>query len=213
MPAGLTIFNTAGTVQVDQLYRNLALAAVAIVSTGPAYVGSSYSIASFTISGTAPTVALRCSVSACVEYVDRSGSSWTFYIRANSPTAVTVTYYVFDVIATMPTTYGFEVRDDTGNPVFHSALKYMRVVDAIKGKSAGQYGNRVYDTSRVYAWVTSVTPMYSFSSAGLLENRITGASAITGGVSIGKIVLSSIPAGGGAEPYDFSGLVLDVTNY
>lgn len=213
MPIGVRIFNTAGSVQIDQHYRNLALASASSVTTAPAYSGASYSTAVVTLSGACLTLGLRSSVACCVEYVDRSGGNWTFYIRAASAAPVTVHYYAFDVIASMPTTPGLRVWDTSGNPVFHSSLKYMRVVDAIRGKSPTHYGDRVYDPGRTYAWVTSVSPLYSRTVGGMIENRITGASSYPGGINLGKILLSAVPGGGGAEPYEFSGLVLDVTNF
>lgn len=213
MPIGIRIFNTSGSVQIDQHYRNLALASASSVTTVPAYSGASYSTAVVTLSGALLTLGLRSSVACCVEYVDRSGGDWIFYIRAASASPAVVYYYAFDVIASMPTTPGLRVWDASGNPVFHSSLKYMRVVDAIRGKSPTHYGDRVYDPTRTYAWVTSVSPLYSTTVGGMVETRVTGASSYAGGIRLGKILLSATPGSGGAEAFEFSGLVLDVTNF
>lgn len=212
MPTGIRIITPTGATQVDETYKNLVVAGSGSVVTSPAYSGATYSIAQFTITANTPIIATRCSVAAAVMFVDKSGSNWTYYLRANSSTAVTINYYVFDAMGIPPAGPGLVVYNASSQATFHSNAKYMRIVDALAGTSAN-YGTHAYTTGRIYAWVSSLAGFYSKTAGSNIESCETGAANATNGLTVDKVVIARFPGSGSGGIDKFSGLVVDVTDF
>lgn len=133
MPAGLTIFNTHGTTQIDENWRNFGFRGKIDY---PVSVGGSTESVDVTINipGEAVMVACRANVFRPVpmnSYFD--GTNWMFRWRFIPPfigTAYseTVEFFIFDVLPDGGfSNVGLEVFDASGKRVFHSDMAPMRV--------------------------------------------------------------------------------------
>lgn len=140
MPAGLTVYNTSGTVQVDENWRNYGFRQIIPVSitsytTSPpnpaGYNGMPYAL---TVSGSAALLV------ACVAenlipvklHQYYNGSSWTFnwvFMCEFAGTTVTETvkFYVFDTMDGTYSNVGLEVFNASGIRTFHSDAPVMKL--------------------------------------------------------------------------------------
>jgi len=130
MAHGLKIINDAGTVQVDELYKNMALFAKE-VSTTNTVISAGLSKRTFTYSASLlvnPIFAVRCADYA-VARATLSGGTWTVDVFVNDPSGTAFTLYVFGEPIASADTMGFRVFNASGGLVFDSNLKYLRVID------------------------------------------------------------------------------------
>lgn len=148
MPAGLTIYNDSGTVQVDESYRNVALKEKRAVALSHS-IGAVYT--NIVVTGVNALVAMQ-SANYAPFLVETTfdGVDWTYrwgfqYLGAGAPTSDTAYAYIFDVVDPNPDNFGMEVYDASGNLVFHSSAKCLKIV-AVAGHSSGYTGTsgRVY---------------------------------------------------------------------
>lgn len=139
MVAGLTIYNTSSTVQVDENWRNYGLkqiipATITAYYTSPpnppGYSGMTYSIS---VSGT-NALLIGCRSSTLVpvklhQYYDGSvwTFSWVFMVPEASEVTETVYFYVFDTMDGSYSNVGLEVFNASGQRVFHSDAPVMKL--------------------------------------------------------------------------------------
>lgn len=131
MPYGFYARNDAGTIQIDDQFKNLALASKGVGST----TTSSDSAGSFlTIShvGSTPLIFWQCAVGAVVSSQSSGGTTtWTLYCATAA--SQVITWFIFDAPEVIPETerYGLKVRNSLGQTTFHSQHRYMKVVDSL----------------------------------------------------------------------------------
>lgn len=129
MAHGLKIINDAGTVQVDELYKNMALFAKE-VSTTNVVISAGRSKRTFTYDSTLvnPIFAVRCADWAVARATFASGT-WTVDVFVEDPSGTAFTLYVFGEPISSGSTIGFQVFNASSQLVFDSNLKYLRVID------------------------------------------------------------------------------------
>jgi len=157
MPVGMQIKNDNGDICIDEEYRNFAVktsGSATIGTTNINAVGAVYAIYKADIAVTnctSPMLALR----ATTDYVSLlgtavSGSTYTFTVASNTSN-FSFDYWVFDVAALPADTFGFEVYNSTGQLVFHSSSKAMRVVSAYDASGTGGTPNVSLAAGSTYA--------------------------------------------------------------
>lgn len=115
----------------------------------------------FSVSFTAdaqPWIALRgVNCHAAVEYVVKSGSTYTFhYFAVLATSGASITYYIFDKCPTAPRTtgWGFELYNDAGETIVSDAYPPVRFVDIILDPAGTDFtGPFTYPSGRTYATV------------------------------------------------------------
>lgn len=126
MPVGLRFRNSAGTVQVDENYRNLAFRQRIGIGLSHS-IGTAYS--DVAVSGGNVVVAMYSQYYAPILLgVTVSGSTWTYrwgftYLGMGNPTSDTAYLYVFDDPPAVSSSVGVRVRDGSGSIVYHSDVK------------------------------------------------------------------------------------------
>lgn len=142
MATGIKILNDSGAVQIDENYRNVCLVnKIAIVVSG---TGIQYH----------DVVVAGARVLMCMESANYSpflfntsfdGTNWTYrwgfnYLAGGYPTSDTVYAWVFDYLTTPPSDdFGLKVRDASGNMVFHSSSKPLKIV-SVQSHPSGYVG-------------------------------------------------------------------------
>jgi hypothetical protein len=160
-------------------YGLSATGAVSMVNDGATHPQPMV-VAQVSVNGVNPVFAYKANGRICVERTSVSGSTFTFYLRAQSNVAIGVQYWIFDTATTSvkdPTMAGIaaEIRDEYGVVTFDATMAAMRVSEAVetpKSSSSVPYG-RVVDLSdtttitvpagRTYAIVQS-TPAFVFTT-------------------------------------------------
>ena len=137
-------------------------------------------IGQVSVTGVNPVFAYKANGRINVERVNVNGSSFTFYLRAQSGNAIGLQYWIFDTAATAtrdPTMAGIvaEIRDEYGVVTFDGTMAAMRVWDGIetpKTSSSVPFGTFVNlaDTTtitvpsgKVYA-IVQATPSFVFTT-------------------------------------------------
>jgi len=157
MPTGLQVKNDNGDICIDEEYRNFALktsGSATIGTTDINAVGAAYAIYKADIAVTnctSPIIALR----ATTDYVSVlgtavSGSTYTFTVASNTSN-FSFDYWVFDIAALPADTFGFEIYNSSGDLVFHSSNKALRVVSAYDASGTGASPNVTLTAGRTYA--------------------------------------------------------------
>lgn len=218
---GLRILNTAGTVQIDELYKNMEVRAVGTATTTMAYSGAA-SIAEIAYSGANPILVIRSANPATLYKQQVSGSSWTFYVVVLGATGQSVDYWIFDnPDNATPTGYGLAVYSASGDVIFNSNKKYLRVVDFFKG-TGWSADNRTYVSGRVYGFATVFAgygeQLITLSGGFYIRNEFAmSGSNITNGIRFeGALISSEVQAGSvtdGETYYRFGFMVVDLTDY
>ncbi|WP_313299988.1 hypothetical protein [Pseudomonas sp.] len=140
MAEGFRIRNANGFVQVDSNYRNAALVTKYTINPGGASNPNGMFLTDFTIPyGINPLVVGTTpggNNAICMHLLSRSGNAWTYRIATTTRNPIEL--YHFDNMSIAPVVgkVGMRVRNiNTGEIVFDSRCKYMRVLDFIHGKS------------------------------------------------------------------------------
>jgi len=127
MSTGLSVLNTASTYQITESYIGFGLKASGTL-TATATTGS------VTISGcTTPLIAFYSSSDVKLYTAINASGTYTYSFRSFSG-SVTVNYFVFDKASSalgVSGTNGLVVYDASGNMLFHSAMKPLRIVGAV----------------------------------------------------------------------------------
>jgi hypothetical protein len=208
MPTGLQVFNDAGTVQIDESWKNYGFRNIVPVTvTCPADPGQQAQPVNITLdlTGQAVLLAARAHVlrpAVAGSYL--SGSNWSFNWRVFPPDAAalgvsyseTIDFYVFDV----PPAGGFsnvgaELFNAAGERVFHTDMQVMKV-RGVQPCSVDFVGT----PGRIYAPLILLNPIRSefTGSSYFMWTRALRVSANT-------ITADDVALGGGA--------FLEFTNY
>lgn len=137
MAAGLTVYNTAGTIQIDENYRNMM---VANSGTNGAPTATNISWPLCAIRSTSLVLAFNLTNTSTATYTvwgGGTGYSW----------------YVFDLRVTPSTNVGLQVFNPTGELIFDSGQKPMRIVDYLVFNNESEWNGqtRTYPAGRTYA--------------------------------------------------------------
>jgi hypothetical protein len=220
MTAGLQIFNANNVLQIDQDTLNFVLTnkGTATLTTDASWPVDPLQSATITITGTNPLFAFASPYDICVLRTTVSGSSFTYYITSvNCPNGGTVPYYVFDKAnaAAISEHFGLEIFDASGNVVYHSGLKPLRIVGA-----TSTYGINTLPSGPTYAVIqqnfefrhTGIDTHISNTHVTSVSRAMTNANVISVGLTTyenftntSPIVLSDFGAG--------AWIFTDVTNY
>jgi hypothetical protein len=135
MPAGLTIYNDSGTVQIDENYKNLAFKEKRAVSLSHSF-GNVY--IDVTVAGFVVAMAMQSAHYApFLLATEFDGTNWTYhwgftYLGMGEPTSDTAYAFIFDAPSANPDNFGLEVYDDAGGLVYHSGIQALKIV-AVQG--------------------------------------------------------------------------------
>ena len=130
MAEGLEVYNDTGVFQIDGNRRNYQLkqngSGTCNISETTGGRTRYYTTIAIT-SSTAPLFFIGGNTNVCSLYgISVAGSTWTFQIVSNTNGA-TFNYWVFDVLDTSPANFGLEVFNVSGQRVFHSGGKPLRI--------------------------------------------------------------------------------------
>lgn len=147
MPAGLTIYNDAGTVQIDENWKNygfiqkIPVTITSYTSSPPNPAGWNGMPYQLVVSGS-PQLLVGCK-SATLQGIKQFSyySAGTWYLNwlfmipwwMGGPQTETVWFYVFDTMDGTYSNVGFEVFNAAGERVFHSGAPLMRLGGASPG--------------------------------------------------------------------------------
>jgi len=134
MALGVRVRNSSGFIQIDGNYRNAALVAKHVITpTGSANQNGMY-YTSLTITAINPFLVGytgNTNNDMSISFVSRTGNSWSFHIFTRTLAAVEI--YHFDnmsIAQVANVNVGIRIRNvNTGEVVFDSRCKYMRVID------------------------------------------------------------------------------------
>lgn len=233
--------------QIDDTYHNLMMVAKGATATLSS-VGAYEDVVYVGSAGCTPVLAISCTSRASIGQVTVSGNTWTWRLfvpyTPNSgthdignggvtQTPAAVNWYVFDKPPAAPTSgYGLVVWDASGNVVFDSTRKAMRVVGVLTSPSiAGYSASASFPTPATFTGVSGRA--YACVYAGSryrLHQCLNGGFWRTAYVIDGFSVNGTAVVAGDALPfYNISGsgaysvtyystaaqnnLVLDVTGY
>jgi len=203
MTYGLSVSNTAGSVQIDNTYRNMSLQQKTAYSLG---AGGETTITQ--TNSVNPMLFFRpTSGSVGVIYVSLSGSTFTWRIRAASASSGDV--YIFDEPnAALTSGYGMRVFNSSGSDIFNSSNKYLRVVErfncpysVVFGNPQGAIGSTVTRTyaSGVYAVGMGEARMY-YTVAGSNFNFYTDSVSLTStSVTVAQNLVRTVAPGTGTH--------------
>ncbi len=167
MPAGLTIYNDTGTVQIDESWQNycfkqLIPATVTVYATTPpnppGVAGNTYQM---TVSGTeALMIACRAEhLQPMMLHSYFDGSTWTFnwlFFSPSGEATETVNFYTFDVPPGGAfSNVGLEVFNASGSRVYHSDVGVMKC-SAVLGCDTPFTGT----PGRIYAPLIARNPVF-----------------------------------------------------
>lgn len=199
MPAGLTIFNDGGTVQIDENWKNYGFrqkipVAVTSYDTSPpnptGFNGATYQLA---VAGS-PQLLVACKAAVLLpvklhSYYDGSTwyLNWLFLKQSGVFGAVgeTVEFYVFDAMNSVYSNVGLEVFNAAGERVFHSDAPVMRLGGANVGI---QPCNTAFSGDSGHVYVPLIlTPPFVTANVGLgnrhfsYGNRSVGSNILAEG--------------------------------
>ncbi len=220
MPAGLNVFNTWGTIQVDENYRNYGFRnkfTVTMTDSGIAGQG----VIEFTTPGT-PALLVACHCTAFFHHPGTTyydGTNWriTFYyqnIFFGDNVTAPLDFYIFDVLETAFSNVGMEVFNASGQRVFHSDANLLRIGDdggpAIQSGSSGSTGT----PGRIYAPLIMLSTAHGVDFASPQADRVLFWMHRSDGHTIlaregGVILAPTLLIDGNAGLY----AALDVTDY
>ena len=219
MAFGTTVYNSSGNIVIDPDFRNLVLrqkTSLTFTTTYQSYGMVSGYIDRKTVSlanAVNPVIAFQSTLGVGLMNLSISGSTYTWTISANQDQTCTV--YIFDYAQTPTSTLGMQVFDGSGNRVFSSDEKYMKVVDfftttysrtaggwpaVIRNYSAGNYAVALgiprtvrilgasVDTDRIIATSTKVSigePYNVFD----FPNQVNGMGAVYANMTIPILTL------------------------
>lgn len=224
MPAGLAVYNDAGTVQIDDQFANMALISKTNVTVGssPDYYrpAAIYTV----VSATPPIVAIQSTHRVVLQNITRSGNTWTFTYYGGAIGNI-VTCYLFNKPVYQGSGSGLVVYDASGNVTFDSRQKYARVHALLQGSGLSTQ-SFTYTAGRTYAAMQCKFAGYreSVYTPGInyTQDRIgmgISFSSNVATISQVEIFTSNVYYPGSSTAYnrqdwlDYSWLILDVTGY
>ena len=243
MAYGIEIYNDSGQIQIDQDYFNLslksksALSSLSAASFGGTYLGQpTYSKSAvfwvIDYTGTTPVVAVKPpdGRSIFVSHLydeNTTGSPPTAGTRrlvfwSPGTTAATLTWYLFDRVDTtgiLDTGYGIQVKNASGQVVYHSAKPVMRIRQLVTLSGANVEAGTSYSksSSLLYAYVFGNAEKgryYPTQASGTRFMKSVGFSPTSTSVSlVGGDAMEPYGGIGSGSLIDYPapGFMLDVT--
>jgi len=235
MPTGLQVKNDDGEINIDEEYRNFSLKTQGTATIGTTNIGGSVALYNAQIqvtNCTSPILALRATTSVSVVGTQVSGSTYTFDVYSNTSNH-TFNYYVFDVPTAPADTFGLQVFNSSGDLVFHSSNKHMKIAYVYNANDGGSSGNTLA-SGKTYAVVQGAvgwrnknflrlgTWRYIAIAAG---HKFTGTTLYLNWPTIGiaapanrELLVDEVNPSADSFAYEYTPqtpkfLVLDVTNY
>lgn len=208
MPAGLTIYNDSGTVQIDESYRNVALREKRAVPLSHS-IGQVYE--TIVVAGVNSLMAMQSAYYApFLLETSFDGTNWSYrwgfeYLGMGLPTSDTAYAYIFDVVEPNPDNFGLEVYDASSNLVYHSSAKVLKIV-SVQNHASGYTGA----SGRVFVPLILSASMYSIVFFPTILFNTTTLRA-SGNVITPFDVAVGPGAPGFSEPGVFA--AIDVTGY
>jgi hypothetical protein len=234
MPAGITVYNNDGYIQVTDLAKNFVLLSKGTValdgtaySDPPGITGSHATIVIPNTLGYCPIIAIRCNT-AVVPYRCRLISgNWNYELVSVYGTNKTdvVEWFAFGppVNTTMPA-FGLEIRTAAGELAFHSSLKPMNIKQ-FQSQALGSSGSFAIASGRKIA-IAMATMSWSWSPqvpAGTWQQFMSAMSILTPTAAQHQATFASITCRSTFSPINYgfpggstgswSAYALDVTNY
>lgn len=130
MATGIRIYSDAGSVQIDETYRNACL-----VGKIPVSLSHNFEVAYHTVSvpGARVLMLMECELySPFLFNTSFDGTNWNYRWGFNymgGPTSETATAWVFDYLNSPPADdFGLKVYDAAGAMVFHTSAKPLKIV-------------------------------------------------------------------------------------
>ncbi|SEG59261.1 hypothetical protein [Bosea lathyri] len=142
MSAGLQIINDAGTVQIDETYKNLCFRERRAISLSHS-AGNAYH--DIVITGRTVLVAMQSQYYApFLLSTQFDGTNWTYrwgftFLGAGYPSSGTAYLWIFDDAPPNPDSFGFEVYDAAGELIFQSNAKVLKI-SGVRGNASGFAG-------------------------------------------------------------------------
>ena len=201
MAFGATVYNDGGNIVIDPDFRNLVLRSKTSLTFVTTYQSSgrvSGYVDRKTVSLTNavnPLIAFKSDQGVGLMGLSISGSTYTWTISANQDHTCTV--YIFDYAPTPTSTLGMQVFDSSGNQVFNSDAKYMKVVDFFTTTYANVAGG----------W-PAVIKTYSAGDYAVAVGFPRTIRTIAGDVTTDRLIATSTKVSVG-EPY----AIFDFINY
>ena len=211
MTYGLSVSNTAGSVQIDNTYKNMSLQQKIPYSLG---AGGETTITQY--NSVNPMLFFRpTSGSVGVIYVSLSGSTFTWQIRAGSASSGDI--YIFDQPnAATTSSYGLKVFDSSGNDIFNSDNKYLRVVEQFNCNYSVVFGNpqgavggsvtRTYPAGTYAVGMAQARLYYTFSGSNFTfytDGVSLTSTSVTVSQGITRNVTAGTPAAGLHTGFEF----------
>jgi hypothetical protein len=214
MPAGFQVFNSHGTTQIDENWRNYGYRGKIIYPITISSAGPFQADAVFTLAGEAVMIACRSTVFRPTPLNSNfDGTTWMFRWRFFPQFTATnyfenVEFYIFDVLPDGGfSNVGLEVFDAAGKRVFHSDMSPMRVPPGgILPATSGFTG----EPGRIYAPLILRNPIFSELVGGIGRHSTytlysSGSSIIPDYRHIGSASLALYPTSGLYAAVDVTG--------
>ena len=224
MPFGARINNTAGSVQIDETFRSMALRSKTTLYMGalesiPGYFSTPVCRIHHTFSAISPIVAVKTAdlaITSSISYV--SGSTWALNVSSNSGPGTAVTAYIFDAPDVPSHQWGLKVLDAAGNVTYHNGHRYMSIAHvrefpAVPGLGLGyvpiSLGSDTLPAGRSYA--TAMTQ--GGESVEGNDMYYVGTRITDNYIDYRTVLAGNIYPASGAGRCRTNALILDVTGY
>ena len=203
MTYGLTVYNTTNNLVIDNTYQNMGLKSKVSFSLG---TGATQTV---TLSNAvAPLLFINSSGYVGILNFSVSGTTASWILACGSSS--TGAAYIFDQGLSTATGYGMRVLDSSGNDVFNSSNKYLRVVETFSVSYSpttigvsGPDVTRTYGSS-TYAACISQPRLETISRAG-------GNTLITDGINTTSTSVTI--SHGTSQSYPFGTVITDHTGF
>lgn len=218
MVAGVLVTNTAGTVQIDDHYRNIYMSTKGVVNM----VASQ--ISTVTVSGVDPIIVISGPALCGLQFrQNNGGGSFTFNLAGKE--TGTNEYFIFDIVVpNLSSRPNFVVWDDRGQVTFHSGMKPLRVIDTLVGTVSDNPTTRTYGagikTGVAISNLGADLVIVAIPNQPNLARYLRYFSFFKTSNNVVYINPGFIEQTGprptnytGAMPFSWNGMVVDVTNY
>lgn len=221
MSYGIEIYSNTGKLQISENFKNLALISKGTLNFSNN--GGQYQATVKKVQG--QFVAFRCNAKSIIA---NNGENWIVSSFNEKNVSIGGEYWVFGDPSQGQkydnSNWGLEVIGTGGEICFDSHMKYMRVVDFVS-KKLGDSDEQVFSSDgRTYAMAVTSTwyiqqagsdpsghYMQVISAWGAFQNAGSGVKYTTSNsgqnVDVASAMLPALPS-----DYEFSGIVIDVTN-
>ncbi|BAM29098.1 hypothetical protein G176_gp26 [Xanthomonas phage CP1] len=228
MPAGLVVYNSSNILQIDSTYRNMSLVSTATIALSGTDQGTCY--VDIPRSGGTSVIAWKSNFAVSRSY----GPNGDFRLSANIENRnSSIQYYIFDWPRFIAEgSGGLQVRDTSGELIFDSSMKWMKVVALVATGNASSSGTANNFAAKTYATMqASPAGSLSFNQLGgadaqgnatfVISSSATGTYSTANGMGWAgvqyyrnaQIKAQAVPAPQGGSTGVGNALLLDVSYY